>query len=247
MSQNGLFEPKILPSVHIPSLIHELTTAGVSLGDLSNPIHALHGDIVTDSRKISSGCIFIAIKGQSHDGHEFISLAAEKQAGLVICEVVDTKIKVPQLLVRNSREAWSWACSLAYSHPGNELKLIGVTGTNGKTSTVWMIRCVLEALGIKTATIGTLGFYAGDQHFESNHTTPDPPILYAMLRSAKDAGCSVAAMEVSSHALEQKKLSPLRFTAAGMTRLSRVDGRLSCGKDDVIQKSNVAKCSDFFA
>lgn len=220
MPQNNPFNLDTTPAVRLKELARELFNAGVCAGDILNLADS-SGEIVTDSRKIKPGCVYIAIRGQSHDGHQHIELAATQRAGLVVCETRNPNANVPQLLVRNSREAWAWACSLAYGHPGNALRLIGVTGTNGKTSTVWMIRSILNALGIKTATLGTLGFYVGDEHFETTHTTPDPPVLFAMLRAAKTTGCEVVAMEVSSHALVQEKLSPLRFCAAGMTSFSQ--------------------------
>ena len=220
MAQNVLFDHEQTPKIHLPSLVKELQKQGLIA---PNPVSVpdLTGDIVIDSRKVTPGCVYIAITGGTHDGHKFISDAVKAGARLIICEKKDSQSAIPQLVVRHSREAWAWACSLAHDHPGSSLKLIGVTGTNGKTSTVWMIRGVLAAFKIKTATIGTLGFYCGEEHFETQHTTPDPPVLYALLARAKRQGVTTLAMEVSSHAIAQKKLAPLKFLAAGMTSFSQ--------------------------
>lgn len=220
MPQNALSDLERLPHVHLPMMVQELLAQKLVVGSIE-PVSDVTGAIVVDSRKVTANAVYIAISGGSHDGHSFISDAERRGAALVICEKKDPAATVPQLVVRSSREAWSWACSLAYSHPGNDLKLIGVTGTNGKTSTVWMIRGILSAVGVKSATIGTLGFYCGDEHVETAHTTPDPPVLYALLREAGNRGCHVVAMEVSSHAIAQKKLAPLKFCAAGMTSFSQ--------------------------
>lgn len=217
--QNAPFNLQATPRVAASTLVQELVRQGVASESLK--IDNAEGDIVIDSRKITPGCIYIAIKGGTHDGHAFIDEAFKKGAALVVCEKKSPAATGPQLVVRNSREAWAWACSLAYSHPGEKLKLIGVTGTNGKTSTVWMIKGILEAFKIETATIGTLGFYCGNEHFETEHTTPDPPVLYNILAEVARRGIGTVAMEVSSHALTQKKLSPLKYAVAGMTSFSQ--------------------------
>lgn len=220
MVQNVPFDYEQTPRVHLPTLVQELQNEGLTLQS-NAVIPDITGDIVIDSRKITKGSVYIAITGGTHDGHRFIRDAVGAGAAIILCEKKDPQITAPQILVRNSREAWAWSCSLAYGHPGLGLKLIGVTGTNGKTSTVWMIRAILNAYGIKTATIGTLGFYCGEEHFETTHTTPDPPVLYGLLARAKQQGVTTLAMEVSSHAIAQKKLGPLKFHAAGMTSFSQ--------------------------
>jgi UDP-N-acetylmuramoyl-L-alanyl-D-glutamate--2,6-diaminopimelate ligase len=180
----------------------------------------------TDSRSVAKGDIFLAIRGQKSDGHEHLAEAIIKGAGLLILEeppndaVVNAEA-VPWLLVNDTRIAWAHLAAAAFGNPEERLTLLAATGTNGKTSTIWMTGELLRAAGIKTVTIGTLGAFFGDIKLPTNHTTPDPDVLYGMLALAVESGFRAVALEASSHALAQGKLAPIRFSGAVFTSFSR--------------------------
>ncbi|MEI8024831.1 MAG: UDP-N-acetylmuramoyl-L-alanyl-D-glutamate--2,6-diaminopimelate ligase [Pseudomonadota bacterium] len=176
--------------------------------------------VTVDSRAVRPGFAFVAIKGHAQDGHNFIEAALKLGASLIICELPQDP-SVPHVCVSHSRQAWAYLEDLRYGHPGRELKVIGVTGTNGKSSAVWMISHLLNSLGQKTAMIGTLGSKLAGSLEPTSHTTPDPDQLFKLLRDAVSGGAKCVAMEVSSHALAQGKVSPLRFAGAIFTSFSR--------------------------
>ncbi|MGN1379710.1 MAG: UDP-N-acetylmuramoyl-L-alanyl-D-glutamate--2,6-diaminopimelate ligase, partial [Bacilli bacterium] len=175
-------------------------------------------NIKTDSRKVKNGDTFIAIKGLTVDGHDYIKDAIKNGATKIICEhgsydvetinVNDTKKYLQEYLVNN------------YQDVVNELDLIGITGTNGKTTTSFLVYQMLNQLNIKTAYIGTIGFYIEDKIIELSNTTPEILDIYTMLLDAKEKGCKVVVMEVSSHALELKRVEGLNFTIEAFTNLT---------------------------
>ena len=180
----------------------------------------------TDSRSIAKDDIFLAIKGQKSDGHEHVAEAIMRGAGLLILEEPPNKTlantdAVPWIQVKDTRVAWAHLAAAAFGHPEQRLILLAATGTNGKTSTIWMTGELLRAAGIKTVTIGTLGAFFGDIKLPTNHTTPDPDVLYGMLALAVDNGFNAVALEASSHALAQGKLAPIHFNGAVFTSFSR--------------------------
>lgn len=178
----------------------------------------------TDSRALLQKDIFLAYKGVSSDGHAHIASVETRCPGLLVVEdpsFISPTSKTPWIAVSNGRLAWSYLASEAFGNPGDSLTLLGVTGTNGKSSTVWMIGELLKACGHPCLTIGTLGAYFGDRYFKTSHTTPDPDVLYSLLSEAVKAGIKTVAMEVSSHAICQEKVAPLRYAAAGFTSFTR--------------------------
>ena len=184
----------------------------------------LGGGVVVDSRKVASGDIFIAYKGVSADGHVYLEAAMRSGAGCLILEDAAHVGRVsgyPHIVVKDSREAWAYLAALSHGNPQTRLKFIGITGTNGKTSSVWMIRQLLDALGHPCMSIGTLGTQIGCEVDEASHTTPDPDQLFAHLAEACRRGITYVAMEVTSHSLEQHKLGPIRFMAVGFTSFSQ--------------------------
>lgn len=187
----------------------------------------IRGKLCTDSRHISPGDIFLAYKGVAADGHLYIDSAIQRGASFIIVEDVaylqtlENKAKVPWAQVQNGRAVWAELASKAFDYPQNSLKILGVTGTNGKTSTVWMTAEILRQYGIPCLTIGTLGARLGDEEFPTSHTTPDPDTLFSLLHLAKERGVKVVAMEVSSHALLQEKVRCLTFSGCAFTSFSR--------------------------
>ena len=187
-------------------------------------ISEIFGNIVVDSRKIQPGDCFIALRGTSSDAHQFVPEAIRKRAGLLIVEnrsSIPTGSSTPYLVVTSSRAAWAYLAAESYHNPQNFLKILAVTGTNGKTSTAWMLGEILRLAGHKCLTLGTLGADFGDHLLSTNHTTPDPDVLFRYLKDAVDRKVSFVAMEASSHAVVQEKLSPLRFSGAAFTSFSR--------------------------
>ncbi len=184
----------------------------------------LGGVIQTDSRKIAPGDIFLAYRGVTSNGHDHIKGALVIGASLLILEDdsrVPAECDCPWIKVPSGRSAWAHLCAAAFDNPQDKLSFFGITGTNGKTSTVWMIRSLLAKLNRPCVAIGTVGAYIGERLIPTTHTTPDPPELYAILQTAVSAGVTTCAMEVSSHAICQEKLSPIKFEGAAFTSFSR--------------------------
>ncbi|MDB4907529.1 MAG: UDP-N-acetylmuramoyl-L-alanyl-D-glutamate--2,6-diaminopimelate ligase [Gemmatimonadetes bacterium] len=182
--------------------------------------------ITDDSRAIGPGTLFIAVRGSTRDGHEFLEQAAAAGATAVIVEDA-SRTTLPALVVRQgeSRRAAAIAAAAAYGEPARELRLIGVTGTNGKTTTVNMLRHLLDGDGGRAASIGTLGVLVGSEgeaiEGGSGLTTPGPVELQRLLRELRTAGVRTVAMEVSSHSLHQRRVEGVKFDAAVFTNLTR--------------------------
>ena len=174
----------------------------------------------TDSRKIKPGQTFVAIKGFTVDGHSFINQAIENGATKVVVEQ-DVDVPVETLKVENTKEYLDNELVNNYSHNLEDLTIIGVTGTNGKTTTCYLTYQMLNKLGIKTAYIGTIGFYYEDYKRELPNTTPEILTIYNMLYEAKEHGCTHVVMEVSSHSLEEKRIAGLKLTTAAFTNLTQ--------------------------
>ncbi|MGM9877792.1 MAG: UDP-N-acetylmuramoyl-L-alanyl-D-glutamate--2,6-diaminopimelate ligase [Bacilli bacterium] len=172
-----------------------------------------------DSRKVTKGQTFIAIKGLTVDGHNYIEKAIEKGAEKIICEK-DLDIDIPYEKVENTTQYQKEILSKEYGCIINKLNIIGITGTNGKTTSCYLIYQMLEQLGIDVAYIGTLGFYYKDEHIELTNTTPDILVLYQLLVKAQEQGCKVVIMEVSSQALSYDRLYGIKFSLIGFTNLT---------------------------
>ncbi|MGI8619057.1 MAG: UDP-N-acetylmuramoyl-L-alanyl-D-glutamate--2,6-diaminopimelate ligase [Gemmatimonadaceae bacterium] len=186
------------------------------------PTHAT--GITDDSRSVTPGSMFVAVRGSAADGHDFLAAAAGAGASVAIVE--DPRLtKLPALVVNNSRAAAAIAAAAAYGHPARELRLVGVTGTNGKTTTTWLLRALLHDESAPSASIGTLGVLLGVDGEPSpggaGLTTPGPVELQRVLRALADAGVRSIAMEVSSHSLDQGRVSGLQFECVVFTNLSR--------------------------
>ncbi len=154
-----------------------------------NFVNADITDIIIDSRKVTDGALFVCIDGFNIDGHDYADSAQSKGAKAIICERELKDIDIPQLIVDSSREAWALAASLWYGDPSDSLKVIGVTGTNGKTSTAHMLKSIFEANDIPVATLGTIGTYINGEILSQGLTTPDPMDLHQIFRTAVDKGC----------------------------------------------------------
>src|SRR5215472_9332960 len=160
-------------------------------------------DLQIDSRKVGAGSVFIAIKGVHADGHQFIEAAAEKNSVAIICEVLPEQYKdgIAYVQVENSASAAGHMAHHFYGQPSEKLKLVGVTGTNGKTTIATLLFKLFTALGYKCGLLSTVQNQIGDTVVPATHTTPDAISLNALLKQMTDAGCTHAFMETSSHAI----------------------------------------------
>ena len=175
-----------------------------------------------DSRKVASEFIFVAIPGMQVDGHAFITHAADKGAAAIIYEHdTDLPEGIPAIRVPDSRAALAAAAALFYNYPDRRMRLIGVTGTNGKTTTTFLIKWLLEQAGHKTGLIGTICNLAGDEELPASHTTPESLELFQLFSHMEQKGCKYIAMEVSSHALSQGRVSSCNFAGAVFTNLTQ--------------------------
>jgi UDP-N-acetylmuramoyl-L-alanyl-D-glutamate--2,6-diaminopimelate ligase len=169
--------------------------------------------ITFDSRKVQPGILFIAVKGTQSDGHDFIESAVASGATAIVCEKWPERI-VPEIaciLVKDSANALALLASAFYDHPSRKFRLVGITGTNGKTTTITLLHRLFNTLGHKSGCFTTIRNYIGNETVESTHTTPDPVQLNRIMKDMADRGCEYVFMEVSSHALVQQRVAGLAF------------------------------------
>tara|TARA_Y100001934_G_C12366331_1_gene783691 strand:+ start:1015 stop:2463 length:1449 start_codon:yes stop_codon:yes gene_type:complete len=177
--------------------------------------------IATDSRQVQKGYLFIAIKGKNVDGHDYIGKAIDAGASAIVTNNIDLgKLSVPQIKVTNSRSATSVIAAEFYDHPSKDMTIIGITGTNGKTTTASLLKSILIKSGHKTAQIGTLGLLADNIEKIETLTTPDAITLHKILKELRDADFSHIVMEVSSHSLDQYRVADIHFDIAAFTNLT---------------------------
>lgn len=196
-----------------------------TLSDILYKIHttALSGntdinvsDVQIDSRKVQKGSLFVAVKGVAVDGHEFISKAIEQGAAAIVCEHIPSLLNpdVTYVQTNDSAEAAGLAAHNFYEQPSDKLKLIGVTGTNGKTTIATLLYKLFTCLGYKCGLISTVENLIAGEVIPATHTTPDTISLNALLHQMAEEKCEFAFMEVSSHAVHQKRIAGLKFTGA---------------------------------
>lgn len=179
--------------------------------------------LTPDSRRVEAGAMFVAVRGTVVDGHSFIPVVSTTGVAAIVCE------QLPQLLesgityikVENSAVALGHLASEWYGNPSRELKLVGVTGTNGKTTTATLIYEMARLMGNKAGLLSTVRNYVDDKPYATTQTTPDPLTINRLLREMVDAGCGYAAMEVSSHAADQHRIAGLHFAGAVFSNLTR--------------------------
>ena len=211
------------------------------------PVRQIQGDssvevgpIRFDSRQVQPGDVFVAVRGAQADGHQFIDTAIEKGAAAIVCETSDgvtqshpvtiltqshpvailTQSHPVTILVQDSAEALGIMADNFYRNPSREFQLVGVTGTNGKTTTVTLLWQLFTRLGFKAGLIGTVENRVGEEVLHSTHTTPDAVQLHGLFRRMADAGCSHVFMEVSSHAVQQRRIAGATFAGGVFTNLT---------------------------
>ena len=197
------------------------------LGDISGltitgsrDIHIFN--IILDSRKVTAGSLFVALRGTQTDGHQYIGIAAELGAAAILCEELPANPKetVTYIQVPDSAEAMGFIAAAFYGHPSQKLTLIGVTGTNGKTSVATFLFQLFRALGYRCGLLSTVQNQIEDEIIPSTHTTPDAVALNALLAKMEEKGCSHAFMEVSSHAVAQHRITGLQFSGGIFTNIT---------------------------
>ena len=211
------------PTRQLADLLHDLK-ACVLTGPTRRPVRRL----TADSRQVAPKTLFVALRGVHTDGHHFLGDALDRGATVLVLEEFPvalqervqqagcTVVKVP-----NSRQAFGLLASAYYGHPGRHLRLIGITGTNGKTTTSYIIESILQAAGKAVGVIGTVSYRIGAATLPASHTTPDALELHHLLAQMVEANLGYAVMEVSSHALDQERVWGCRFETAVFTNLSR--------------------------
>lgn len=193
------------------------------------PVIEIHGDnnrevseLVFDSRKVTENSLYIAMRGTVVDGHSFIGSSIEKGAKTIVCEELPETLaeNVTYVKVKDSAKALGQLASNFYGNPSQKLKLIGVTGTNGKTSVSTLLFDVFKNLGYDSALLSTVEIRIGEEIIPATHTTPDVITINKILAEAVEKGCEFAFMEVSSHGIAQNRIEGLHFKVAGFTNLT---------------------------
>lgn len=177
-------------------------------------------DLVFDSRKVKKGCAFVCLCGSTVDGHEFARQAAEAGAAAIIAQHPMEVPGVPVVMVENTRYALAVLSAAYFRHPADDIRVIGITGTKGKTTSSYMIRAILESAGIKTGLIGTIGTVIGDQVIQTDNTTPESYDVQRYLRMMADVGCKAAVIEASSIGLKDHRVSGFTFDIGLFTNFS---------------------------
>jgi UDP-N-acetylmuramoyl-L-alanyl-D-glutamate--2,6-diaminopimelate ligase len=181
-------------------------------GDLDVPV----ANLQTDSRRVGSGSVFIAVRGVHVDGHKFISMAIEKGAMAIICEELPEELfaGIIYVQVENSLLAVGLMAHHFYGQPSEKMKLVGVTGTNGKTTIATLLYKLFNELGFKSGLLSTVHIQIADKILPATHTTPDPISMNAILQQMVNEGCTHVFMETSSHAIHQHRISGLKYAGA---------------------------------
>lgn len=179
--------------------------------------------IESDSRKVGKGGLFVAVRGTQTDGHKYIPVVASAHVAAIVCEELPSAIErgITYIKVADTAEALGRLASAWWGHPSRRLSLVGVTGTNGKTTTATLLYEMARLEGFKAGLLSTVCNYVCDEAIPTTHTTPDPLTLNALLAKMVDAGCEYAFMEVSSHAMAQKRVAGLKFLGGIFTNLTR--------------------------
>ena len=208
--------------MRLETLISSIAITGRSLSGSNPQIES----ICFDSRSVTPGALFVAIRGTHTDGHQYIAQAVENGAVAIVCEKMpqshaqDVTQRVPHIEVSNSKEALGLIAAAFYGHPSRALKLIGITGTNGKTTTATLLYRLFSASGYACGLISTIENYVEKTPFPSHHTTPDAIELNQLLAAMVAKGCTYCFMEVSSHAIDQGRVAGIHFSGALFSNLT---------------------------
>ena len=180
-------------------------------------------NITSDSREVQEGAMFLAVRGTATDGHDYIEKAQEQGAKVVVCEQLPALLneQITYVIVKDSSDALGKIAAAWFDYPSEKLSLVGVTGTNGKTTTATLLYKTFRAMGHRVGLLSTVCNYINDESHEATHTTPDAIHLNALLNDMVNADCDYAFMEVSSHSVDQNRISGLKFEGGIFTNLTR--------------------------
>ncbi len=200
----------------------EKILAGVDVAEQTADAACEIKELKYDSRHVQPGDVFVAITGFETDGHKYIAKAIELGAAAVVCEYIPNGgIAVPYVRVPSSRRALAQMAANYFDHPADSMTMIGITGTNGKTTTTYLLKTILEAQGHKVGLIGTNQNMIGDEILETERTTPESFELHRLFAQMRDAGCSHVLMEVSSHSLVLDRVYGITFAVGAFTNLTQ--------------------------
>ncbi len=186
------------------------------------PSHDVVTGVAYDSRRVDPGQVFVALKGLHADGASFARQAIERGAVAIVSDQpAPPDVSISWTTVTDSRQALAMLSAAFYGHPSSQMQVIGITGTNGKTTTAFLIASIFDAAGRRCGVLGTVGHRIGDDMRAATHTTPEAPEVQHMLRQMSERGCGVCAMEVSSHALSLRRVDGVTFAAGVFTNLTR--------------------------
>jgi UDP-N-acetylmuramoyl-L-alanyl-D-glutamate--2,6-diaminopimelate ligase len=178
--------------------------------------------ITCDSRRVMPGNMFVAVRGGRTDGHRFVDAAIDRGASAVVLESDGSfRRVVTRIKVSDARRSMAQASAQFYNHPSQSLKVVGITGTNGKTTTAFMVRAIMEAAGLPCGLLGTVQYQIGQRVIPASRTTPESVEIQEMMSQMLRAGCGGVSMEVSSHALDQSRVAEVDFDVAVFTNLSQ--------------------------
>ncbi|HEY6069780.1 MAG TPA: UDP-N-acetylmuramyl-tripeptide synthetase, partial [Chthoniobacterales bacterium] len=199
--------------------------ASIPVREIIGPADRAVEGIAYDSRRVERNGLFVALRGEKSDGHDFIDQAIEKGATVIVAERDENPAaaghRATFVVVENTRPAMADLAARFYNFPARKLKLAGVTGTNGKTTTTFLIKHICEKAGMRCGLLGTVRYEIGERVLPAARTTPESLDLQELLAQIRDAGCKAAAMEVSSHALAQERARDLEFEVAVFTNLTQ--------------------------
>src|SRR5438876_11305657 len=187
------------------------------IGSLDRPVE----NIAYDSRRVQRNSLFAALRGEKTDGHQFIGQAIDKGASVIVAERENNDPRVTCLVVENTRTALADLSAAFYGHPARKLKLAAVTGTNGKTTTTFLIKHICGRASLRCGLVGTVRYEIGERILPAIRTTPESLDLQELLAQIANAGCKAAAMEVSSHALAQERTRGIEWNVAVFTNLTQ--------------------------
>jgi UDP-N-acetylmuramoyl-L-alanyl-D-glutamate--2,6-diaminopimelate ligase len=178
--------------------------------------------VTHDSRRVAPGMVFVALRGLKADGIGFVPQAIAAGAAAIVAEqAAPAGVRVPWMAVGNARLALALLAAEFFEHPSRQLQVVGITGTNGKTTTSYLVNAIFEAAGVRCGLMGTVVYRIGDRVFDATRTTPEAPEVQGFLRQMVTAGCGACVMEVSSHALALNRVDGIGFAAAIFTNLTR--------------------------
>ena len=195
--------------------------AAISPREINGPVDRVVESIAYDSRRVQRNGLFVALRGEKSDGHQFIDQAIEKGATVIVTEQDVQSPRATCVVVENTRSALADLGATFYQQPGRRLKLAAVTGTNGKTTTTFLIKHICEKAGLRCGLLGTVRYEIADRILPAVRTTPESLDVYDLLAQMVNAGCKAAAMEVSSHALAQDRVRGLEWDVAVFTNLTQ--------------------------